>query len=190
MLSQKKKIYISGIGIFLVFLTLLFGLIFPLFSSIKKDSFELFSQKEKLASLENTKESFNQIQESYPNFQSGIEKINSLFINPKEPIEFIGFLEKTAQSLNLSIQILLGGEQPKGTDWQSISFQVKITGSFSNLMKFLEKIESAPYLVEINNLNIQKLSGNEINAGLGGKTKKTAQTDIIQANFNIIVFTK
>jgi len=90
-----------------------------------------------------------------------LEKIDDLFADPEVPIEFINFLEKNAGKSQLSIEI--SPMAKKETEpWPSLSFQISTVGSFSNFLKFLEKLETGPYLIEISNLNVKKITEKEL----------------------------
>ena len=183
--SQKKKYIISFLFVTLI-LIFVFGIIVPLFLAIKKDSAGIVSQKERLLSVQSKVASFSKCNQNNSILQSDIKKIKSFFIDPKEPLEFINFLEKTAQSLNLSIQIFAGSVSVKDSEIPSLSFQAKLSGSFNNLMKFLDKLGSADYLVEVESLNIQKFS--QIQPG--DQSSQDKNINDIQGNLNINVLSK
>jgi hypothetical protein len=63
---------------------------------------------------------------------------------------------------------------------------MKVSGSFANFMKFLEKLEAAPYLIEIENLIIKRVTASE----LGWGEIKTLKSSDIQATLDIKVQTK
>lgn len=46
--------------------------------------------------------------------------------------------------------------------WPSINFQINAAGSFPNFLKFIDKLESSKYLIEIRNMNISRLTENEL----------------------------
>jgi len=186
MINSKRKIYFSGFIFTILILVFIICLILPLFLTIKKDSIEFVSQKEKLSGLEKKRGSLKNIEEDYFNIKPSLEKINSIFISSREPIDFISFLEKTAEELNLSIQISPTGEELKKETWPSLSFQMKISGAFPDFIKFLNKLESSLYLIEVENLNIKKITENQVKIG----TKKVIEINYIQAILDIKVFTK
>jgi hypothetical protein len=186
MINPKRKIFFtSALFIFLIFGTI-FCLIAPLLSTIIKDSSEYLSQKEKLISVEKKKGELINIEKTYADISPNLAKIDAIFVNSEEPVELINFLERAAQQLNLSIQISLANKGTENKSWPGIYFQIKTAGSFSNFMKFLENLESAPYLIEVQNIDIRGGSGAQ--AGTG--TPKDLKTGDAQVIFDIKAYTK
>ena len=159
---KKNYLSIATFGIistlFAVFVVL------PLFKEIKAISQNLFLKKNKIVYLSEERENLQKIENLYKTYQSDSERIENLFVDPEVPIEFIGFLEKTAVSSQIKLEISSmtraaargGDEQSSATTkkteqepWHSLSVQLLITGSFSNFSKFLDKLENDPYLIEI-----------------------------------------
>jgi len=162
-MSLKRKIYIL-ITIFcgLTVLLIVF-VISPLFLEIKKNSQNILSQRQTLAALEGKAENLEKFRIIFPEIFPGLEKIDNLFVDSKVPIDFIRFLEQTSQASGLSLKISAGPALKIEKDlWPSISFQLSLAGSFSSLARFLEKLESSLYLIEIQNLTISRLSETEL----------------------------
>src|SRR3989338_3177383 len=110
-MNQKKKIYLaSGIlGIITAVLSLFAA--FPLFQNIQNNSAELISGEETIALLEAESKNIKIIKNRYEDYRPDIEKIDSLFINPEVPVDFIRFLEKVATDSEISIVITPSSEQ-------------------------------------------------------------------------------
>jgi hypothetical protein len=148
---SNKKIYILGAATILLILII----ILPLFNSIRKSSQELFSQKKELALFQQKEKELENIREKYKAYQESLGKIDNLLVDPALPIELISFLEKSALDSKSSIKVAstreIAGPEP------ALSFNTTFSGSFSNLLKFINRLENGPYLIEIINLNIKKL---------------------------------
>lgn len=149
-------------GIFSVLLIVF--VIYPSFIQIKKISEDFVEEKRKLILFEKEMENLKGIESLYKKYQPNLEKIDQLFINPEFPIEFIESLEKKAQEFQLGkIEISpLPRKEIKTDPWPSLSFQISLSGSFPNFLRFFEKLENSPYLIEISNLNLKKLTAGEI----------------------------
>lgn len=143
-------------------------LIYPTFSEIKKSSQDFLSQKEKLTSLETKAENLEKFQTYYQEIKSNLEKIDKLFVNPEVPVDFISFLEETSRDSDVAIKIA-PGSLAKTAPWSSLFFQIATVSSFPNFLKFLEKLESSIYLIEIQNLNIARLSEDDVSANISLK---------------------
>ncbi len=135
--------------------------IYPLFSEIQKESRDLVFQKAKLAELGQKIQNLNEFQKSYQSYRDDLDKAEELLINSSEPVNFIEFLEEEAQRSELGIEILPFTPEKKGEFWPSMNFKLTLRGSFDNFLEFLEKLESAPYLIEILSLNASERGGGE-----------------------------
>lgn len=173
-MALKNKINLL-ITVFVISIVLLvvFG-IYPLFTEIKKNSQEVILEKKTLLSLEAKTEDLEKFKNFYKDIEPNLEKIDNLFIDSETPVEFIGFLEKINRDCELSLKISLTPPIRLEKDsWPSVTFQMNSIGSFPYFLKFLEKLESSPYLIEIQNLSVNKLEKGDI-----------------QANFSLKVFAK
>jgi len=161
-MSYSKKRIILIIFFLVSFLVVVFLIILPLIKEIKIKSEEFLQEKQVLTQLKIKTENLKKAQTLYTEYQSKFEKIKSLFIDPREPINFVEFLERESNNSNLSIGMSINpAKEIKGDPWPSMNFQLTLKGTFPNFLEFLEKLESAPYLIEFQNLNIRKLSEKE-----------------------------
>ena len=149
-----KKIIVISIIFGIIVIILLCFVIYPLLNEVRKNSQEFILAKKELVSFKAETEEFEQSKEVYRSLKTDLEKIDQLFINSDVPIDLIKFWRETAKDSGLLIDIspilLEAGETVL---WDSIGFRLDLIGSFSNFLKFLEKIETAPYLIEIQNLS-------------------------------------
>lgn len=163
----------------LVVLAVIF-VILPLFNEIKGKSGELAAQKEKFSALEAKIANLKEFEGLYSELQYLLKEIDKLFVNSAVPVEFIGFLERTAKECRLEIEILSALNTKAEKDfWSSITFQTAATGSFLDFMKFLEKIENSLYLLEVQRISVNKPS--EV---------KDVVSEGVKSNFSVKVFVK
>ncbi len=141
---------------FIVSIILLISfVIYPALKEISINSKEVISQKEKLISLEFKIENLEGLRIGYGQLSPELEKINNLFINHELPIEFISFLEGIAKTSKVEIKISLASfNKAEKEKWAFLNLQINAIGSFPQFLSFLEKIETAPYLTEIQNLSV------------------------------------
>ncbi len=162
-MNPRKKIIIFSIIFGLISLALVCFVIYPLFKEIKKNSSEFVALKKELAMSKNETEKFGEVKEIYKNLEPDLKKIDKLFTNSEVPIELIQFWEAIAKDSGLFVDILPAPlKTVEGETWGSIGFQITLAGSSSNFLKFLEKTETGPYLIEIQNLIVKKTAGEEL----------------------------
>ncbi|MBZ9572717.1 hypothetical protein KJA17_00775 [Patescibacteria group bacterium] len=157
-MTAKRKIYIISICFFVIFtLAIIFG-ITPLVGEIKKSSENLIFQKRAFNLFQSQLKDLENFQKNYSLYQSTLERIEKSFVVLEAPIDFIEFLEKEAQKSDLKIEISPLTLPPAETDpWGSTGFQISVGGPFPSCLKFLERLERSPYLVEIFQLNIERI---------------------------------
>lgn len=168
-MKSKEKIILFSLIFGIVILLLICFLIYPLVQGIKRNSQDLVRAKEELTLFQTKLQEVEQTRESYNKLKSDLDKIDNFFVDCEVPIDFIKFLEKTASDAGLSIDIspvsLKIGE---AASWNSIGFSLILIGSFPDFSKFLEKIETAPYLLEVQGLGVKRyeISPSNIKADL------------------------
>lgn len=171
-IKQKNNI---SIFFFLILFILIFVLVIsPLLKDIQGKAKELSLQENKLITLQLKIDGLEQFKNIYKGLEGDLKKLDDLLVDLEVPVEFINFLEVEAKRLNLDFEISSANNYSDNTNsWSYIIFQSTINGNFSDLLKFLERIENSSYLIEIININIRD-AGNES----------------IRASFSIKVFAK
>lgn len=159
-MSAKKKILTVSIILGAVFLLLFLFLIRPLLKQVKESFVEYRSVKQELLHLENKSMAIKKMERNYDkSLKKYIEKIDDYFIDSEVPVDFIRFLEETALSSGVLIDVSPLSSRASDTQ-TSMSFQIKITSNnFENLFSFLERIERSRYLIEVQGLNIRGSEG-------------------------------
>lgn len=160
-MNFNKKIYfIFFLWVVIFFLLLKFGVIF-FAGEFKTFSQDIASQKKAQGLLESRIKDFTNFQKNYSFYQPIFEKLENSFVDKEAPIEFIEFLEKEANDANLAIKISPSTVNSKEKEnWIPIGFQILLQGNFSNGLRFLERLEQCPWLVEILRVNIEKIPEN------------------------------
>lgn len=160
--SRYKIYYIIAIIAFLTII-ILFGAILPLINGIKAKSANtatMLSQTDNLYSdwfaLKTAEKTLKKIDEN---------RLENIFLNPDQSLNFIVAIENIIKNNNLyhEIKILtLSPASPKSDKNEpakpTLPFQITIWGTFPNFMRFLNNLENLPYFVEIDSLQINRLS--------------------------------
>ena len=156
-MNAVKKIKITLAILSAAILLLLFLVVNPIFSQIVRESDNLVSQKKELLELEGKIANLRDSQEIFRKYQPNLDKIDKLFINASEPIEFIEFLEAEASLSRIVVAISPPVFRDKDGDfWPSLEFSLNASGSFPNFLRFLDRLESAPYLIRAVNLTVRQ----------------------------------
>ena len=129
---------------------------YPTLKEIKAISRDILSGKDSVVLFDVQSKEIEQFKRKYPEYKPNLENINNLFVDGRNPVVFIQFLEKLAGDSGVVSQINLSQYDPDAKPVAPMLFQINIKGSFSNIVEYFEKLENGPYLVRVNNFDIQK----------------------------------
>ena len=185
-MSKIRRTYLTiSLILGLMILADLVFLLF-LFKQIRGHSQSLSSGQEQINLLEQERKGLEKIKTFYKEEHPNIEKIENVFVDSETPLGFIDFLEKTAGNSGLAIEIpSIKKETGKGF-FSSLTLEISLKGSFPNLMRFLEKMENSPYLIEILRADIRRIEEKK----LGEKGFEGLKSNDITANLSIKVLAK
>ena len=142
----------------------------------KYDEYEVaFNMAKELDEVENFKQ-------KYEKYRTDLEKIDNLFVDSKNPVEFIKFLENTASDAGVRLEIS-SPSFSSDAKFPLMIFRLSSYGDFSKNLSFIKKLEAGPYLAKIQNLDIGRYQD-----GQSSKDKK--QSEKIKSVFSINVFAK
>ena len=156
--KTKQKTYIVVFISIAAVVSFSVFLVWPVTQDIKKYSEELAVQKKNFSvSLEEAQNTQDD-RKFYEDGKEALGEVNALFVNAELPIDLIKFLEDNAASVNLAISIAPGIiDDKEEKQWPALAFHLSIQGSFPNLLKFIAKMESGPYLIDTVSLDVKKL---------------------------------
>ena len=175
-MTISNTIKISIIALLILSICFVVFLIYPLFQEIEKNSKAILTQKAALKTLETETENLEKFKLFTEEYKENLEKIEEILLDPELPVDFINFLEKIAGESQISLKVSYLTQKTDEGTWPAFLVQSNCSGFFSNLLRFLEKLESNDYLIEIQTLNVTKLT-------------ETEESDV-RANFSLKVFTK
>jgi len=184
-MNFKNKTQVSLI-IFCVFnIGLIIFLIYPLVLDIRKNSQELISIQKDFIMFEAKIRNIEEFNTIYSEFEPNFEKAFNLFIDPKAPVRFMESLEKISQDCQLETEILpIQISKVKEDKWSFLPLRITSVGYFPNFLKFLKKIEYSPYLIEIESLNIKRLTEKQVES----KEFENLVSSSVKTTLNIKVF--
>jgi len=159
-MNSRAKIILSISATAMLAAASIIFLILPLLADLDKYSKDILLQKEKLASLDAETKNFEDFKEIKNQIGPNLDKALSLLIDKNLPLDFINFLESTSRDYHLSLSMSSSAlSSQKGVAWPFFVFQIKNSGSFSDLSRFLERLENSGYLIEIQSLSVSAAGG-------------------------------
>ncbi len=140
---------------------------------IKNISDGILSDKSRVISMEEQSKELDSFKKKYEDYDYNFKKIDQLFLNSKNPVGFIRFLEETAKDSGINEDIKLDIFLPdKSSDDSTVIISsVFARGEFKNILNFFERLDASPYLMRIKNTAIEKSSGDStVNAVFSAET--------------------
>jgi len=181
-MSPTNKIVTALVSFAALCVAIISVSIAPVIYEMQSIGLQIKEQNEKIGALDRRIEKVREFRQFYETNAARFDKYDKIMIDPQRPLDFIGFLEKTANDCQVQAVFSPSSPQKIGSDpWPSINFQIQLTGGLSSVMKYVKKIESAIYLVETHGLNISR------SAAAGGESQPATQ---VKAGLSVKVFTR
>jgi hypothetical protein len=149
--SGKKNILFTTF-VLIIFVLLIFTIWF-IFLKIREESNNLFEEKNRIIILEEQNKEIENFKPEYDNYLLNFKEIEEMFVDPKNPLSFIEFLEKTSFSANVNLEISPLSFSTEGA-LKYVTVKLSVKGDFNDLLNFLENMENGNYLISIDNLII------------------------------------
>jgi len=167
--KNKEKKYTALLVVFLLSsIILVAGIIFIVYQ-IEKQVRQLEREREKAFSLKEEIKSVINFEKRLLFFSEHLQRLDRMFIDTSNPLDFVEFLEKTAQEGNLEIGLSPFYEEGE----EGISVRVSLRGDFNQIIKFIHKIETAPYFISIGNVVLKEEKISE------KKTDRRIEADLV-----------
>ncbi|MDP3882577.1 MAG: hypothetical protein Q8Q48_00790 [Candidatus Staskawiczbacteria bacterium] len=148
--QNKKKTVIVWIFLAVFVFAILIFVDWFCFLKIKEGSEKILSSKGDIKTAGLQAKEVQKFKAEYGSYQQNLEKIDKMFVDPQNPLDFIEFLENLASDLNIDL-VISPLVPSKDAKFKTISLTLTSSGEFSGTALFLEKIERGPYLISVNN---------------------------------------
>ncbi len=188
-MATKKAIYIIISSLFLVALFLCLFFIYPLYQEILQKSDDLVLQRNNRLILQSQFDEAAKFKEKYEDYKANLKKADSMSTDSNNPVDFIEFLEQTASGLNIKLKI----STPTSTKEDGLKYQnyeLSISGTFSNTLKFIDSLEAGAYLIKVKNISLDGHRPTQTTTKTSSKTSKSLAAQEINGTVSIKVFSK
>jgi len=157
MIQEKQKFYIVIIIAVLGNLIFGFGSVSYFVRQIDLSQQAYRDTKEELGNINWRKNQITLLKEIVAQNKEAIEEIEGVFLDPEQDIEFIRSIEDMVRRTSLS-HGLTPLSITKGEDGSPIAISaITVTGTYNNVLYFLELLEHMKFNVEVTNISIQKI---------------------------------
>lgn len=98
--------------------------------------------------------------------ESALTRVLGVTVDRNDAIEFISNIEQTAQTSDVKITLSIQEYDPEMTKTQDVTIQMSVSGSFTNLVRFLQELNSLPQYVLLTSVTIASTSADEENGNV------------------------
>ena len=152
---MNKKIIIASAAVFIGILLFTILGVFPLLGGIKKNSKVLESQYIKILNANLDEVEVVKYLKFSQAHKDDFEIIESIFVDAQTPVGFIQFIEEISATSNIAVKITPGtAKKQKGAPWPTMDFHLASSANYPEFLRFVEKLENGPYLLEIRNTSL------------------------------------
>lgn len=131
-----------------------------LWGQIQRNIQELNTIRADFVNNEAQRKALEEFQKIVREDKDKLRQIDQLFISKDVPLEFVLFLQNLAKENEVSID-LTGGSGSKSDAWDFLTFQATLDGQFPDVLRFVAQLEGAPYLIDIQNLQVSSLDSKD-----------------------------
>lgn len=133
------------------------------FAAVRRDQRVLAAVRRELAIREEQQKAVVSAGRALKRLNTERALIESSFADPAEPLEFIETIERLARRLGLRAELQFAGESGAGAD----AYDVSVEGPFSKVFAFFQRLESLPYLVKLDEVDLARSGGASGGGGRG-----------------------
>lgn len=157
---NREKTAIVVIALAILLLTALGG------GKVVTDTLQVMEEfghvHQKMHSVQQERAQLEALGDDFSRYEEEVETIQNLFFDPDKPLDFIGFLEGMAESLGLQFRIQSIHEATASSEedevpWKGVVVRTASIGQFAEVMRFLEAMENAPFLVRIESVGMEEV---------------------------------
>jgi len=151
-LNSNKKIYILSSTALIILFVLLVFVIIPFHNQINSYNNEIYDQRVQLAIQKQQRENIEETQRDYNKIKNEVDKISKVFIRKDKTLNLISDLEIIAAQKNIDQKIAITSNAETAPS-NTLDLKISLTGSFTNIVQYLVKLEKLDYYVVIDDLN-------------------------------------
>lgn len=124
---------------------------------------------------------------NYESLKDFIPQLDSVLLDPSDKLKFIMLVEQLAAKTSVehvieSVATPSASGKEKTLVAESIMFNINVAGDFSNVLKFIYTLESAPYYVNIEKIQLGEGSVRSSSSGQG--------PGMVRAQMSVKVYSK
>lgn len=175
-LTSQQKIYIHVGFTIAIIICLSFFIIWPSIKSINESDSSIAQQRVKMEKKYIEGQEMKKISSLAKKIAIKTEKINKTFLKNGHEVDFITDVENISTNNDVKININLNDIKSAKENYKIMPITISIQGKSNNVVKFLNTIESSPYYININSIEISSNEDYENNSQKEISLNITAET--------------
>lgn len=156
-LSTRNKIIATFLGYSLLIFLIIYFIILPRVKFIRENGREIIERRVFLEKQYIRARNFKENNEEMKLVDADIKKLDAVFVDYNNDLQFIETLEKIAIDNNIDQKISLGAiKNEEISEFEKITLEISVNGSFLNVMNYLINLETLNYYINISSLDISE----------------------------------
>lgn len=159
-MTVEKKLIFTILLCLIFVLILVFIIVKPSFVEIQDLSSQVQKEQQALEELYQKGKTVSQIKNELRSIEEKEEILNKIFFSKNEELNFIKTLEQISSQNSIKQEIAIKGQQNFQNDYLAININLNLEGSFKNLIKYFQSLESMNTYFNVISLNVAPLASN------------------------------
>jgi Tfp pilus assembly protein PilO len=160
-LNTKWKMLITLLAYSLIIFLIINFIILPRVNFIRKNGKDIVERRIFLEEQYIKVKNFKENNEEMKLVDKDIERLDEVFVDYNEDLQFIETLESLASNHKINQRIALGKTEGKElNEFEKITLEIFAEGSFLNIMNYLINLETLNYYINVSSLDISKVKVN------------------------------
>lgn len=160
-IRTNTKIFLFFLFSILITVLIVNLIIIPKVNFIKESGHSIVERRKFLEEQYERVKNLKQGKIDIERIQSNIGRLDEVFVNHEQDLEFIQTLEELANKNNVAQNISMSNAQKIKNEYEEIILEINLEGSFYNIMRYLIDLETLEHYVNIKSLNINSLDRNK-----------------------------
>ena len=185
----KNKIIATLVGFVLIISGLIYFIVVPTVKDIKTRGGAIEEQVIDLEKKYIRGNSLRQLTENLKKIEPRLSSLDQIFINKNRELEFITTLENKANETQISQKINLSPPNTaENIEFQKNSLQLFTNGEFTKQLKYLIKLESLNYYINIKSLELSSSPrGGQTAPSIKNSDRETSASEQEPSNINLSI---
>lgn len=160
------------------------------FGLIVGDSEEIVKLQSEQLAIETQRNRFSEMTKEYESLKDSVLRLDSVLLDSNDKLSFIMLVERLSAEALVdhvieAVAVPDVSKKEKEPSEEAIIFNINVAGEFPNVLKFIYALESAPYYVNIERVQLSEGSIKSASSGQG-----PVGPGVVKAQMSVKVYSK